>query len=77
MASTYATATALLLATAASDFVVIGKKQVLLSDEFIIFRRAGELICVLDDLFPTEVWSASSEGFNYRDVGSVGSGIWS
>jgi hypothetical protein len=54
--------------------VVIGKKQVLVSDEFIILRPGGELTRALNDLLSTKVWSASPEGLNYRDVSPVGSG---
>jgi hypothetical protein len=50
------------------------EKQVLISNELIIFRCDRRSIKALDNLLPTEMWSTSPEGFNHSNIGFVGPG---
>jgi hypothetical protein len=55
---------------------VVGMEEhVFISHEFIRFRSGRRMVRMLDDLVPTKLWSASSEGLNYSNVGSVGLGL--
>jgi hypothetical protein len=51
------------------------EEQVSISHEFVRFRNGRRMVRMLDDLVPTELLSASPEGFNYSNVGSVGLGL--
>ena len=54
--------------------VVLREKQVFLSYEFAIVRGDRKLPGPLDDLLAPKMWSASPEGFDDSNVGSVGLG---